>query len=356
MTVSIVKRITENLGQNEAALITSGDSRFYVTGFRSSAGSVVITKKKAYFLIDFRYFEKAKSVVKSCTVLLSNRSVDEIKEILLNDGVKKLFIETESASVSDLKSYREQISGVEISDDSMLDKLLEDMRCVKSEQEFELIKKAQKVTDDTFSYILNNIKAGRTEKEVMLDMEFYMRKHGGDAVAFDFIVISGKNTSLPHGVPTDKVIEDGDFVTMDFGASVGGYLSDMTRTVAVGHVSDKQKEVYNIVLKSQLEALKQIKAGVICKDIDKISRDIIYGAGYEGCFGHGLGHSVGIKIHENPNFNTRCTDILKAGTVITVEPGIYIENEFGVRIEDMVYVTDNGCIDITNSKKDLIVL
>lgn len=356
MTERIVKRITENLGQNEAALITSGDSRFYVTGFRSSAGSVVITKKKAYFLIDFRYYEKAKSVVKSCTVLLSNRSVSEINGILLNDGVKKLFIETESASVSDLKGYREQISGVEISDDNMLDKLLEDMRCVKSEQELDLIKKAQKVTDDTFSYILNNIKPGRTEKEVMLDMEFYMRKHGGDAVAFDFIVVSGKNSSLPHGVPTDKVIEEGDFVTMDFGASVGGYLSDMTRTVAVGRVSDKQKEVYNTVLKAQLEAIKNIKAGVVCKDIDKISRDIIYGAGYEGCFGHGLGHSVGIKIHENPNFNTRCTDILKAGTVITVEPGIYIENEFGVRIEDMVYVTDNGCIDITNSKKDLIIL
>ena len=218
------------------------------------------------------------------------------------------------------------------------------------------MQKAQEITDATFSYIINNIKAGRTEREVMLDMEFFMRKQACDGVAFDFVVVSGKNSSLPHGVPTDKVIENGDFVTMDFGATVGGYRSDMTRTVAVGFVTDEQRKVYDTVLKAQLAALPAIHAGVVCKDIDKIARDIIYSAGYEGAFGHGLGHSVGIEIHENPAFNTRCETILKSGTVMTVEPGIYLENKFGVRIEDMVYVTDDGCINLTKSDKNLIIL
>ena len=143
---------------------------------------------------------------------------------------------------------------------------------------------------------------------------------------------------------------------MDFGAVVGGYRSDMTRTVALGSIDDEQKKVYDTVLKAQLVGIKAVKAGVVCKDVDKISRDIIYSAGYEGCFGHGLGHSVGIEIHERPLFNTRCDTVLKAGTVMTVEPGIYIENKYGVRIEDMVYVTENGCIDLTNSPKELICL
>lgn len=218
------------------------------------------------------------------------------------------------------------------------------------------MKEAQRLTDETFKYITARIEEGRTEREIMLDMEFYMRRLGSEGVSFDFIVVSGKNSSLPHGVPTDKKVERGDFITMDFGAVVGGYRSDMTRTVALGSIDDEQKKVYDTVLKAQLAGIKAVKAGVVCKDVDKISRDIIYSAGYEGCFGHGLGHSVGIEIHERPLFNTRCDTVLKAGMVMTVEPGIYIENKYGVRIEDMVYVTENGCIDLTNSPKELICL
>ena len=179
---------------------------------------------------------------------------------------------------------------------------------------------------------------------------------GSEGVSFDFIVASGKNSSMPHAVPTDKKIEAGDFVTMDFGAVINGYRSDMTRTVAVGHVTDEQTKVYNTVLKAQTAALDSIKSGMVCKDIDKIARDIIYNAGYENCFGHGLGHSVGIEIHESPCFNLRDTTLLQSGMVLTVEPGIYLENNFGVRIEDMVVVTNEGCINITKSDKKLIVL
>ena len=351
-----IVKIQSELESNEALLVTSHSNRFYLTGFESSAGKVLVTKEIAYFLIDFRYFEKAKSVVDSCEVMLSERVSGEINELLKKHAVKTVFLETFSTSVDEFASLKNALAEYIVSDDKKFDAFLEDMRSVKTEGELELIKKAQVITDQTFSYIIDRIEPGRSEIDVMLDMEFYMRKLGSEGVSFDFIVVSGKNSSLPHGVPTEKKIEEGDFVTMDFGAVVDGYRSDMTRTVAVGSVSDEQLRVYDTVLKAQIEAIKAVKPDVVCKEVDKVARDIINGAGYEGCFGHGLGHSVGIEIHENPCFNTRCETILKKGTVMTVEPGIYLENKFGVRIEDMVYVTESGCIDITGSDKKLIIL
>ena len=351
-----VETIQNNLEKDTALLITSGPNRFYFTGFESSAGNVLITKNEAYFLIDFRYIEKAKSVVKHMEVKLSTKPLDEVKLLLEKNGVKNLFVETYSMSVESFGKFEKGLSGVKVLTDSKMDKLIEEMRAIKTLDELEAIKKAQKLTDDTFSYILERIEPGRSEIDVMLDMEFYMRKLGSEGVSFDFIVVSGKNSSLPHGVPSDKKIEKGDFVTMDFGAVIDGYRSDMTRTVAVGSVSDKQRHVYDTVLKAQLEAFKAIKPGVVCKEVDKVARDIIYSAGYEGCFGHGLGHSVGIEIHETPCFNTVCETIAKPGMIITVEPGIYIENRFGVRIEDMAYITENGAESLTFSEKKLIVL
>ncbi len=351
-----IQTIRENLAENSALLVTSEPGRFYLTGFHSSAGTVVITKNESYFLIDFRYIEKAKEVVQNCKVLLSGDVQKEIYELLKENGVKTLYLEADVVSVSTLAHYCETFEGIEVSKDNRMDKLLRDMRAVKSEKELSLISAAQQLTDDTFSYILERIEVGRSEKEIMLDMEFYMRKLGSEGVSFDFIVVSGKNSSLPHGVPTDKLVEIGDFITMDFGAVVGGYRSDMTRTVALGCVSDEQRKVYDTVLKAQLASIDAIQAGKVCKDIDKVARDIIYSAGYEGCFGHGLGHSVGIEIHEDPAFNPRCETVLRPGTIMTVEPGIYLENKFGVRIEDMVYVTNEGCLNITQSPKQLIIL
>lgn len=351
-----IVQLQEKLGAEEALLVISEPNRFYLTGFHSSAGSVLVTKEKAYFLIDFRYVEKAKSVVDSCEVLLSNRSEGELKELLERHGVKGLYVETRTFSLADKQAYTAALPGIEILEEDVMDRALEELRAVKSEQELSHIRAAQKITDETFTYILEHIEPGRSEIEVMLDMEFYMRKLGSEGVSFDFIVVSGKNSSLPHGVPSDKRIEVGDFVTMDFGAVVEGYRSDMTRTVAVGCVSAEQRKVYDTVLSAQKAAIAAVHPGLVCKEIDKVARDLIYGAGYEGCFGHGLGHSVGIEIHENPNFNMRCETVLKPGTVMTVEPGIYLENKFGVRIEDMIYVTDDGCIDITESERELIIL
>ena len=351
-----IEKIQSELNDTSALLITSKVNRFYFTGFHSSAGTVIITKKTADFFIDFRYFEKAKKTVNSCEVHLAENKYKDIFNILTTQKISDLFVETDTLSISKMLVFKKYFEGINILNDDKFSKKIAQMRSVKSENELKLIKQAQKITDETFSYILNRIYAGRTEKEVMLDMEFYLRSHGADAVSFDFIVISGKNTSVPHGTPTDKIIENGDFVTMDFGAECSGYRSDMTRTIAVGKADDEQKNVYNTVLKAQLLALENIKAGAVCKDIDKMARDYIYSQGYEGNFGHALGHSVGIEIHEFPNLNMSDETVLVPGMIETVEPGIYLENKFGVRIEDMVCITENGCENLTESKKELIIL
>lgn len=351
-----VLNLQKKINNGQAVIITSESNRFYFTGFHSSAGTVVITKNNAFFIIDFRYYEKAKDTVSCCKVLLADTLYASINEILKSENVKKIYIETDTVNLDQFKTYKNAFSDAEVTDDSEISDYIKTLRSIKSDSEIANIIKAQEYTDKTFNYILQRIDIGRTEKEIMLDMEFFMRGLGSEGVSFDFIVVSGKNSSLPHGTPTDKQIESGDFITMDFGAVYNGYRSDMTRTVAIRSVTDEMQTVYNTVLKAQKTALCSIKPGVICKETDKIARDIIYNAGYKGCFGHGLGHSVGIEIHESPCFNTRDDTILSSGTVMTVEPGIYIENKFGVRIEDMVLVTDTGYINLTKSKKDLIVI
>ncbi len=355
MTNERVLKLQSMLERGQAALIKSETNRFYFTGFKTSAGSVLITRDEAVFFVDSRYYEKACEVVISCEVVLLEKGIS-VAQKAKSLSVKTLFIETENISIGEYNRYAKAFDGIEISLEGFLDRTIGEMRAVKTEGELRLIRDAQALTDKTFKYICERIEVGRTEREVMLDMEFFMRRLGSEGVAFDFIVVSGKNSSLPHGVPTERQIKKGDFVTMDFGAVLGGYRSDMTRTVAVGSVSDEQKMVYDTVLRAQNAALEKIKAGAVCGEIDKIARDIIYSAGFKGCFGHSLGHSVGIDIHEAPSFAPENTAILKAGNVMTVEPGIYLENRFGVRIEDMVFVTENAVENITESPKNLIIL
>ncbi len=356
MTGKRIENIRKLLNKGEAIIITSDTNRFYFTGMRSSAGTVLITPDTATLLIDFRYFEKASKTVTAVSVVLAERLYEQLSDLLLKDGISTLFVETDTVSIDFLESLKKRLSSLEISTENRISNEIKRLRSIKSASELESIKKAQKLTDRTFKYILDRINVGKTETEIMLDMEFFMRSEGSEGVAFDFIVVSGINSSLPHGVPTDKKIENGDFITMDFGAVVNGYRSDMTRTVAVGGVSEKQKTVYETVLRAQQAALDSIKSGVKCCEVDKTARDLINSAGFEGCFGHGLGHSVGLDIHESPACNTRDETLLESGMIMTVEPGIYLENEFGVRIEDMVYVTDNGFINLTESPKNLIVL
>lgn len=355
----VQKRIAElknTLDDDTAALIISAPNRFYFTNFNSSDGAVLIANDGAYLLTDSRYYEKAKSCVSSCEVILCTDRNSQLLDLLIKHGIKTVLVESSYISVAEFAVLKKSFKEIQVSSSDILDNAMKIMRSIKSPQEVEYIRRAQNLTDKTFSYIVERISEGRTEREVMLDMEFFMRGLGSEGVAFDFIVVSGKKSSLPHGVPGDKVIKKGDFVTMDFGAVHNGYRSDMTRTVAVGPISEKQQTVYNTVLKAQRAALDAISPGDKCSKIDSVARKIIYEAGYEGCFGHALGHSVGIEIHESPVFSPRSSDVLRPGNIMTVEPGIYIEGEFGVRIEDMIYITEQGSINLTESEKELIVL
>ncbi|MBE6733480.1 MAG: aminopeptidase P family protein [Ruminococcaceae bacterium] len=351
-----IKQLCLSLNEDEGFLITSDISRQYITGFKSSAGVVLITNKGSFSFFDFRYFEKASSTVTNTEVILAKKTFSQIKEKLLELGIKKLFCETSTVSIEEHKAFCEKLSPIEISLDSKMDKSLLALRKIKTKNEIELIKSAQSITDKAFSHILNFIKEGKTEREIALELEFFMRREGSDGVAFDTIAVSGKNSSLPHGVPTDKQIKKGDFITLDFGACVQGYCSDMTRTVAVGHITDEQQEVYQTVLDAQLKGLDTIKAGLLGSAVDAAARKIIADKGYGKYFGHALGHSLGLEIHEAPSCSPSCNEVLQSGMLMTVEPGIYIPERFGVRIEDMVLITENGAENFTHSPKQLILL
>lgn len=345
--------IVKNLKEGSAALITAPASRRYLSGFPASDGFIVITPAKAVFFADSRYIEAAEKQIKNMGVMLFC-GLSSIKEYLEKQNVSLLFVETADITLEQLKTFRKAL-GVKISRSVVVSEVLKNSRMIKSETEIESIKAAQKITDAAFSHILNFIKIGVTEREIALELEFFMRKMGSEGVAFDTIAVSGENGSLPHGVPSERKIKSGDLITMDFGAIKNGYRSDMTRTVAVGDITREQKAAYETVLLAQKAALGEIRAGKKCAEIDKIARDII-NENYEGTFSHALGHSVGLDIHEEPNFSPKSNAILKENMVLTVEPGIYLPNKFGIRIEDMVVVKENGIENLTKSPKELIII
>jgi Xaa-Pro aminopeptidase len=233
---------------------------------------------------------------------------------------------------------------------------IEELRRVKSEDEIALIAKAEAISDEAFSHVIKLIKPGMTELEIAMELEFQMRRAGASGVSFDTIVASGKRSSMPHGVATDKKVEIGDFITMDYGCIYQGYCSDITRTIALGQVDEKQETVYNLVRKAQEEALAAIKAGVTGKEVHMAAQNVFQDAGYGAFFGHGLGHSVGLEIHEEPRFSPKAEDVMQENMVITVEPGLYLPNWGGVRIEDLVVIKKDGYINLTHSPKELIIL
>ncbi len=348
--------LQNRLPPRAALLVESAANRFYLTGFSSSAGFVLVSRERAVFYIDFRYAEAAQATVKHLPVIRSEQPMQEIAAFLADEGLDALYIETEQTSLSRMVALRASLDGVTVATEDTFDTALAAMRRIKSPQELACIRRAQALTDHAFATILPQIAVGRTEREIALDMEFFMRRNGSEGVAFDFIVVSGGNSALPHGVPSDKPLAVGDFVTMDFGAVVDGYRSDMTRTVAVGFADEAQRRLYETVLEAQRRSLAAIRAGVACNDVDSIARRYIDEAGYGGCFGHGLGHGVGIDIHESPAFSPRCNTVLEPGMVMTVEPGIYRAGQYGVRIEDMVVVTADGCDNLTHSPKELLIV
>lgn len=349
MLDEFIKRLPKNI---DGALIVSPENRRYFTSFDASDGFLFATKNGSVFLTDSRYIEAAKDKINCC-------DVEEQKEKLTNYAkrfnCKTLAVEADRLTVTQLKNLRKSLHGIKLTTVGT-DKIIDSFRAVKSDKEIENICKAQRIAEAALKHILSFIKIGVTEKEIALELDHYMLSHGAEAISFETIAISGANTSKPHGVPTEKKIEDGDFVTMDYGAVVNGYHSDMTRTVAVGHVSDEQKKIYDIVLKAQLASLEILRSGLKCSDGDKAARDVITEAGYGEFFRHSTGHGVGIEIHEKPNLSPKSVTTLRAGNIVTVEPGIYIPGKFGVRIEDMALITENGCQNLTNAAKELVIL
>lgn len=339
----------------DCAIITSDTNRRYLTGMKSTAGTVVVFRDKAYLIIDFRYIEKARSIVTDCEVVLEQSLISQLGELIKKHGAKTAAVEADSITLSHYNTLKnampaEVTSGAELSD------AISRLRRIKTDDEVEQIIKAQRIAEQAFDEVQNFIMVGRTEREIALFLDYEMQKRGSEGVSFETIALSGENTSMPHGVPGDRTVHNGDFVLMDYGAVVGGYHSDMTRTVAVGTPSDKMISVYNTVLAAQQAALAAAKANIIGSELDAAARDVITNAGYGDSFGHSLGHGVGLEIHEAPNASPRCNKAIREGAIVTVEPGIYIAGEFGVRIEDMVQVTKDGCKNLTLSEKQLIIL
>lgn len=349
MLSEFINKLPKNV---DGALIVSPESRRYFTGFNASDGFLFITKSGSVFLTDSRYIEAAKNKIICCEV---EEQKGKLMDYAKRFSCKVLAVEADRLTVTQLKNLRKALHGIKLTTVGT-DKIIDSFRAVKNEAEIENICKAQRIAEAAFDHILGFIKVGVTEKEVALELDHYMLSHGADGLSFETIAISGTNTSKPHGVPTDKKIEHGDFVTMDYGAVVNGYHSDMTRTVAVGAASDEQKKIYKIVFEAQLAVLRVLKNGVKCSDADKAARNVITEAGYGEYFRHSTGHGVGIEIHEKPFISPKSTATLRSGNVVTDEPGIYIPGKFGVRIEDMALITENGCKNLTKAPKELIII
>lgn len=342
----------------DAVIVSSELNQRYLSHFPYTDGYLLITPTHAFLLADFRYTEAARAQVKEFTVIRPEGTMlEELKKLIGEYEIHSVALEDATLSCADYKRFSETFTGIELCTGAS--NLLRDLRIIKTPEELDAIAFSQSVTDLAFSHILNYLSdnLGKiTEKDVALELEFFMRRNGAEGVAFETIAVSGSASSLPHGVPSDVLLRKG-FLTMDFGALCNGYCSDMTRTVVIGKADEEIHKVYSTVLSAQLAALDAIHEGMRCRDADAVARDLISEAGYGDCFGHSLGHGVGLFIHESPSLSTRAPEDsrLVRGNVVTVEPGIYLEGRYGCRIEDMIAIDHDGSVrNFTKSPKNLI--
>lgn len=356
-----IEKLSAKLNRGEAIMLLRPENRRYFTGMTTSNGLLLVTNENAWFFTDFRYIIAAKSIVKSPieVALFEGGHSATVKKTIesLPYKIERIYFEDTYLSYAAAKAFIDNIPNVEFVAGEALVSIL---RKEKTEEEIAVIKEAQNITDAAFSdildYIASNKNKGITEKDIAFELEFNMRRRGACGLAFETIVASGINGACCHAVPSDKQIASGEMITMDFGACFDGYMSDMTRTVAVGEISEDKEKIYNIVLEAQLNAINNIKAGLTGKQCDAFARDVITNAGYGNDFGHSLGHGVGLEVHEGPNFSAMNEGIINVNAIMSVEPGIYLENNCGVRIEDLVVVKEDGVIDLTQSPKQLIKL
>ena len=338
----------------DAILITKRENYLYLSGFSGTSAFVIITRTQAILLTDFRYIEQATREASLYKIIqYKANAVEEIIKILNLNRVEKLGFEDNYFTYSKYCEYETKLSLKTL---VPIGNMIELLRAKKDNFEMDMIKKAVEIADKTFEHIINYIKPGVREIEIAAELEYYMRRQGASGRSFETIVASGERSSMPHGVASTRKLKIGDVVTVDYGAVYKNYCSDITRTVFLGKPADEIKKIYNIVLEAQVKAIDAAVRGAICKDIDNVARDWISSHGYGKNFGHGLGHSLGLEVHEEPRFSISDEMKIENGTVMTVEPGIYIDGVWGVRIEDVILVDDEKPVVLTKATKEIVVL
>lgn len=350
-----VNKLQAQLEENEidALLVTKRENIRYLSGFTGSSGVIVITSDSASFITDFRYTEQANDQVKGYDIIeLDTSLIKSVADVVSRESIKRLGIEQDAMTVGQYRTYEKEVDVQLIETSGIVEKL----RLIKDESEIKIMKEAAAIADAAYTHIQTFIRPGRTEREVANELEMFMRSKGADSSSFDIIVASGLRSALPHGVASDKVIQTGELVTLDFGAYYKGYCSDITRTLAIGPVSDELRQIYDTVLRAQLAGVEGIRAGITGIEADALTRDIIKEAGYGEYFGHSTGHGLGMEVHEAPGLSFRSDTVLEPGMVVTIEPGIYINGVGGCRIEDDVVITEDGCYLLTQSPKELITI
>ncbi|MDL2288121.1 aminopeptidase P family protein [Oscillospiraceae bacterium OttesenSCG-928-F05] len=338
----------------DALLLLSPANRFYASGFRSSAGAVLITEDGGILLTDARYIEAATAACPDFTVEETGKGglARRIAALAETMHLRSIGFEEDRVTVGEFEAYQAAL-GTEL---RPAGKDVMALRARKAPWEIRLMEEAQRIAERTLEDILELIKPGVTEKDIAAEIIYRLLRHGAENVSFDPIVVSGENSSLPHGVPSGRAFRPGDFITMDFGCVYMGYCSDMTRTVVLGHATDEMRLVYDTVLEAQLAGISAVRAGVPGADVDRAARDVIEAAGYGRYFGHGFGHSLGIEVHEPPSAAPSGAAPLPEGCVVSAEPGIYLPGKFGVRIEDVLCVEEGGCRNLMAAPKALLVL
>ena len=352
---NLEKYLTLLDGEVDGLLLTSRYSRHYGAEYDIAEGVAVVSKGGCRYFTDNRYTEAAGNGIKGFEVLDVAKGggyVKCINQCIADFGITALGFEENYLNVAEYLNYEKNLNAKLVP----FTKEINGFRSIKEEWELEVMRKAQAITDKAFAEVVGRIKVGMTELELQAELIYCLYKNGATGLAFDPIVVSGPNSSLPHGVACERVIQEGDFVTMDFGALYNGYCADMTRTVAVGYATEEMEKVYNTVLQAQLAGLAASKAGVPGKDIDGAARKVIADAGYGEYFGHGYGHSLGLQVHESPSPNGRNDQPMPVGAVASAEPGIYLPGRFGVRIEDTCVFLEDGIEILTKSPKNLIIV
>lgn len=337
----------------QGLFLTSRYSRMYAAEFDIAEGYAIVGKKGARYFTDSRYIESAQKNLKGFEVIdFGGKLVDCLNDTLAEFEIETLGFEEAYLTVRELNMFENRLNAKFVPVQEKIDAF----RACKEPWEIDRMVKAQEITDKAFSEICTRIREGMTEKELAAELIYCLYKNGGEGLSFDPIVVSGPNTSMPHGVPGDRKLQKGDFITMDFGVLYQGYCSDMTRTVALGYATEEMKKVYNTVLNAQLAGIAASKAGATGREVDGAARNVIEKAGFGEFFGHSYGHSLGMEVHESPNCTPKNENPIPLGAVCSAEPGIYLPDQFGVRIEDVVIFEENGCTDITHSPKELIIL